>query len=702
MSLINLTDNFGDWLKNVKKMKNRPNISQKRNKFVQVCKGEIEDFLIVNRNNENDKNELLEWLRGEQKLGADSDEREAIRLFIEFLGETAEEKEGLPHGEEVEPLQSQESSEAPVFTYNKIIGRVEITIKSQAKPTEFDFWSEDSKDIHVEIGSVVTVLGDSDKGQVKIIGMVTELYNTSSIDSPIEDFYSTGYGNPEVELATMRPIVKVSKVTVVFRSDGRFEPPGGNWPVFFASEEDILRAYGSDIPPEYSVLAGFTSDWKKEAIPIYLDSRYLLGYEGAHVNISGASGLATKTSYALFLINSIVSTSMNQEGGGKYSVAAILFNVKEADLMRIDDGPADKDRLNEILKSKENQLKLWNKCLEEGVDPFELRRKLRFFAPPDPSNARKAFTLRGHNKKTDIFSFGLYDLIGAGGAPLYSLFDPDDLDEKASAVVSSIYDDLRETEGLKLRPKPKNFEELIKALAELTKTKQNKVQEGQWVDIGFGNHHTATVSKVTSRLSTAIDHRLKGLVLKKDSYGNPIMIEDLKPNDIWIIDISKLHTTGQRLTFTQVYNTLNRLLEAKRNGEEEFDLGGKRIDLRSFPDRVIVFVDELNKFAPSGRYGAELKAHIVDITARGRSIGLTLIGAEQVANQIDEELLSNISTFVVGRSHALSLKGDVFQWLQGGLKDKAMSLEKGDMILWHAVHSKPVLISFPKPIHNLP
>lgn len=72
-----------------------------------------------------------------------------------------------------------------------------------------------------------------------------------------------------------------------------------------------------------------------------------------------------------------------------------------------------------------------------------------------------------------------------------------------------------------------------------------------------------------------------------------------------------------------------------------------------------------------------------------------------MANQVDEELLSNTSTFAIGRTHAISLKGDAFQWLQGGLKEKAMVLRKGDMILWHAVHSRPIIVSFPKPLHTL-
>ena len=37
-------------------------------------------------------------------------------------------------------------------------------------------------------------------------------------------------------------------------------------------------------------------------LTVNMDSKYLIGPEGAHLNISGISGLAAKTSYAMFLL----------------------------------------------------------------------------------------------------------------------------------------------------------------------------------------------------------------------------------------------------------------------------------------------------------------------------------------------------------------------------------------------------------------
>src|SRR5690606_3341124 len=72
---------------------------------------------------------------------------------------------------------------------------------------------------------------------------------------------------------------------------------------------------------------------KFQRTPLYLDEDYLLGPEAGHANWTGQSGLATKTSHALFLIGSVFQT-MAKEGGK--SVAALMFNVKGPDLIWLD------------------------------------------------------------------------------------------------------------------------------------------------------------------------------------------------------------------------------------------------------------------------------------------------------------------------------------------------------------------------------
>src|SRR3989441_9343625 len=76
----------------------------------------------------------------------------------------------------------------------------------------------------------------------------------------------------------------------------------------------------------------------------YIDVEYVLGPEGAHVNVAGISGLATKTSYVMFLIQSILQTMDRKVGGSSgevksKDVAVVLINVKYNDLLAIDQAP---------------------------------------------------------------------------------------------------------------------------------------------------------------------------------------------------------------------------------------------------------------------------------------------------------------------------------------------------------------------------
>jgi DNA helicase HerA-like ATPase len=139
-------------------------------------------------------------------------------------------------------------------------------------------------------------------------------------------------------------------------------------------------------------------------------------------------------------------------------------------------------------------------------------------------------------------------------------------------------------------------------------------------------------------------------------------------------------------------------LEERKSLEIAGQLSG---ELREFPRHIVIFVDELNKFVPSGREYSALKGEVVEMAARGRSVGMSLIGAQQLASKVDEEVLANTSTFAVGRSHAVEIRKPPYAWLVEGLKEKAMILDKGWMLIWHCLHKRPVLIHFPIPLHRI-
>src|SRR5262249_8999276 len=68
--------------------------------------------------------------------------------------------------------------------------------------------------------------------------------------------------------------------------------------------------------------------------PLYLNFDFLGGDSGAHVSISGVSGVATKTSFATFLLYSMFASGVL--GAESTNTKALIFNVKGEDLLFLD------------------------------------------------------------------------------------------------------------------------------------------------------------------------------------------------------------------------------------------------------------------------------------------------------------------------------------------------------------------------------
>jgi hypothetical protein len=673
-----LIDELDKWLKCEKKMSNYPNAridrDRRREKLEQLIKRAPQPPTLRRIADEIglafSVNEQLDILQ------------DIAEFFQNRLGiDVSTTLEPSPAGKEEEGVTPEIEPTVPAAEV-KVIGRVAPTIRTPATPTEFTFWVEDDDNIHVEIGSLVTARSESG---VRVTGLVSEIKATSDVESVLDSFYAHAFGRPQEEMPTRLPVVMSAKVEVVRRSDGRTEPVRGAWPVAFATAKEIREAYGAEISPEHEVLAGFTYDDQRNPVPISLDARYVLGYEAAHVNISGASGVATKTSYALFLLYGLLAYS-DRFGG---SVAAIAFNVKEADLMFIDQLPKSWGVLENLKQHARlgPSIRLWLQARENyGIDPLKWaqEQKFKFFAP---MHFRPEGGVLSQRRDGVVeFNYSLITLVNSGVGSLYTLFDVEDLDEKALALIASM-SEVAKAEGL-------TFDSLIRKV----ESSLRGGDRGDWFSFGNTTHHKATAHKILNRMKHAIDNQLKGVVLRSENTDRPIPIHNLRAGQLWVVDITQLSDKGQRLVFQTIVRTVFRKLEDRKSLELTGQLQG---ELAEFPKHVVIFVDELNKFVPAGREYSALKGEIVEMAARGRSIGMALVGAQQLASKVDEEVLANTSTFVVGRSHAVEIRKPPYAWLAEGLKERAMVLDKGWMLLWHSLHKRPVLIHFPLPLHRI-
>src|SRR5207247_4066142 len=72
----------------------------------------------------------------------------------------------------------------------------------------------------------------------------------------------------------------------------------------------------------------------RDGAPVFLNFEFLNGQRGAHVSISGISGVATKTSFATFLLYSVFRSGVL--GAEAVNTKALVFNVNVEDLLFLD------------------------------------------------------------------------------------------------------------------------------------------------------------------------------------------------------------------------------------------------------------------------------------------------------------------------------------------------------------------------------
>ena len=359
--------------------------------------------------------------------------------------------------------------------------------------------------------------------------------------------------------------------------------PVGRSRVYFPSKLGIQFAYGIVNELGVSIFSGAPipvgvfENGDETVAAISVDEDFLIGPEGAHLNVSGISGLAAKTSAIEFTIKSLLTHS-------KKRVAVVMFNVKSKDLLYIDQ-PNPR-----VTQHKWSQIAY--QALSIPAEPF---KDAKFFAPSNPKIPGKTKSMRV--LPTIPFVWDLQMIY----KDIPSLFNPLDWDDKMEGVWYVIQDEIEQGSLLTYAQVDNWVDRQIK-LAD--------AQKQQWIRSG----HIATWGKMRSHLER-FPKSYEGLITTAGK-GTDIPWEDLTNGSVFVIDIQMLNDRGQRFVFGRAIRAISDMLEA---GESKLDA-------------IVVFVDELNKFAPSGNERTPLKSDLINITARGRSSGLVLFGAEQFAS----------------------------------------------------------------------
>jgi DNA helicase HerA-like ATPase len=410
-------------------------------------------------------------------------------------------------------------------------------------------------------------------------------------------------------------------------------------------------------------------------LPVHLNSKFILGPEGAHLNISGISGLAAKTSYAMFLMKAIQDQYINADTDD--NVAFVIFNVKGRDLMAIDrpndfstDRPGEKERTF----AEYGNLGL-------STEPF---KNVKYYIPYTSTTSAKQSTYLTKDDMENYIDAGQlkkFKYIYADDKENIEMMfaDIDDPAQTMESIISKIIDkDDRDFGGLS------TWSDFMDQVAE-------KAQKGSTADKGD-----------ISVLSWRKFKRVVRKAIQDDMFANAVNtskaecrlrdeLKQIRKNEVHVIDIAKLPEDKQAFVFGDAVRTIYNL----KLGEYDAESGVEP------PSRIVIFIDELNKYASKDvPKSSPILREILDVTERGRSLGVVLFAAEQFRSAIHDRVTGNCATHAYGRTNSIETATKDYGSLPSTYKNMLTRLEQGDYLVQNPIFRSLLKIRFPMPLYR--
>ena len=543
---------------------------------------------------------------------------------------------------------------------SEAIGRTSATERDAITSDKLAFWLPD--DIIVNPFDIVAVEQVNQEGEApsKSYGLVTMLEHRTDAPSHLSNYISSNFGQLNEEPNTVRQGTTVAFANVLSNSADIYMPVPSERLVFFADEAGIENALGIDQMAKVDrIPAGLIKMSNGASTVAYLDRKFVLGPESAHVNISGISGLATKTSYAMFLLQAILQTAKDPD-----DMAVIILNVKQADLLRVE------QRGDEL---PPDQKAMWESL---GLEPKPFHN-VRYLLPRGPKGYANSFV------QPNIHTVYAYDL-GATADKLDLLFT--NVSDATNTMESIIGDIMQGLEG-RGDAAFRNVNSWQNLLYSLPLFKDGKSQK-------FGDNRASSVGKFRRHLRRLVETRQTGIFIDSRSGSERVLadeITNIKGGHTYVVDIAKLKDEEQTLVFGDLLRTIYALkAEEVENRTEGSDVPGK----------IIFFVDELNKYAPSGSRTSSITEQVLDIAERGRSLGVILISAQQFMSAVHSRVTGNSATKILGRTGSQEVGQPDYRFLDNDLKMAMTRLSKGELLINHAVYRQPIKVIFPKPAYR--
>jgi hypothetical protein len=557
-------------------------------------------------------------------------------------------------------MEWQEMRDGQPASARRLIGRVVGTERQPNTAFQFHFWA--TPDSPVGIGTLVVV---QTEGRT-VWGVVVEGQGYNDVASPMFDYLGAD-GDPNALPPTLRPEIRVYTAAVLRHEPEQPVQPVPIGPVYLATEQDVLMALRIDaIPEERRIPIGIYQSGNLKA-PVYLDADFLLGPEAGHLNVTGTSGLAAKTSAIQFLVSAIFQKV-------PYSIAAVCFNVKGGDLLFVDMPP--------MHQLSEDDLEIY-RLLGIRAEPF---RRVEYYAPYKPDRVNLA-TLRTHPQLRHTVKpllWGLQEVMRY----VEVLLNRDDVDVKADAFLQFLRQrviepgrfrfDGEEAEFMRqmelpLERRVTNFTELVEWFEQVLRFME-RANKRQWRSFAI-----ETIRKIQNRLAN-LTTRFAGLVAESEVVFD-LPWGQFQDRTLYVIDVANLSAEAQDLVFTRIVAELRERMEKRQLGV----------------DTVIVIVDELNHYAPASARETYVMRTLRDICARGRYLGLVLFGAQQFRSQVDKQIIGNASTSLYGRIEMEEMAQPGYQIFSPAVKEKMGALSPGEVLVRHPYFTQPIFVRFPRP-----
>ncbi|PWU08715.1 MAG: ATP-binding protein [Verrucomicrobia bacterium] len=552
------------------------------------------------------------------------------------------------------------------------IGKVTATQEKPTTCTTVNFWLK--PDVVIRPFDIVRIehISRNGNGKSHSCAIVRELSYITDSMGHLANFVSSDFGDVTAKPINERLGTTIAEAEILSNDQSIEMPIRDGAAVEWCDPSEIRAALGVEhlITP---IPAGYIQTSNGNEIRIDFEARYLVGPEAAHLNISGISGLASKTSYAMFLLSAI-----QQQIGREVSI--ILFNVKGPDLLAI-------DQANSQL-SEQNK-KEWTKC---GLEPKPLqnvrylypyaKRGPHFtssYAPPDVIGMQlEQGIARNYYYDVATFKGGEEGTEGEVGRDKMSLLFSD-IDDPQSTMESCIHAlgelEAETWEGLR---------EEIRTKTESGQTGRKEISVQSW-------------RKFSRLIQTRTDNDIFAAEYIGEDRRQTLIIDaisQLRPGSVLVLDIAPLPDYLQCLVVGDVIRTV---FDAKLNLYQKIsaqELG-----------RVVIFADELNKYAPAGAGSKDrtLTRWLLEITERGRSLGVVLFGAEQFRSGVHDRVLGNCGTNAYGRTNPVEISkaADYRHLFSQSNKSAVTRLSQGQMLVQHSVFNTSLIkVRFPWPAYR--